>query len=52
LANEAVLEADSYPYTFTLYLSCKDEGDEGDFKLQIYCSDKDMKVIPDAEFDR
>ena len=52
LSNEAVLEADSYPYVFTVYISCESEGDEGDYVLEMYCNDKEMTVIGDKEFDR
>jgi hypothetical protein len=48
ISNEALLEADQYPYTFTLYVSTGEEGEEGDFKLQMYCSDKDAKLVDDA----
>lgn len=46
------LEADSYPYTFTLFLSCSEEGDTGKYKLDIYCTDKEAEVIQDSLFDR
>lgn len=33
ITTEVVLEADSYPYTFTLFVSCEDKGDTGKYKL-------------------
>jgi hypothetical protein len=52
LSNEAQLEAEHYPYTFTLYVSCAEQGAEGDFKLQMYCSDKEASLVMDSQFDR
>jgi len=52
ISNEAVLNADSYPYTFTLYVGCKDNGDKGMFTLEMNCNDKDFEVIDDKDFDR
>lgn len=52
LSNEVILEADYYPYTFTLYISCKNEGDVGKYVLEMYCNDWEMELIPDAKFDR
>ena len=52
VSNEATLEAEKYPYTFTLYVSCKNEGDTGRFSLQMYCNDLDMELIEDKDFDR
>lgn len=52
VSMEVVLEADSYPCTFTLYVSCADEGDTGQYKLDIYLTDKSAVLIPDKDFDR
>jgi hypothetical protein len=47
VTSEVVLEADSYPCTFTIYLSCEKEGDTGGYKLDIYCTDMKAEFIPD-----
>ena len=52
LSNEAVLESFEYPYTFTLFISTEKEGEIGDFKLQMFCSDKEAVLIEDKDFDR
>jgi len=52
ISNEVVLEAESYPYTFTLYVSCKNEGDTGKYTIEMYCDDFGLQVIHDKDFDR
>lgn len=52
ISNEAQLEAEHYPYTFTLYVSAGEEGAEGEFKLEMYCSDRECAVVRDEVFDR
>ena len=46
------MESFEYPYTFTLFISTEKEGETGDFKLQMFCSDKEAILIEDKDFDR
>lgn len=47
------LEANSYPYIFTLMVGIIDYSATGTFSLSIKCSSKkDWEIIKDEEFDR
>ncbi len=47
LTEEINLDADSFPYTFSLMIATMEEGGESDYTLQLYCTDKQVKVIDD-----
>ena len=51
IIKEAVLESFEYLYTFMLFISTE-KGETGDFKLQMFCSDKEAVLIEDKDFDR
>lgn len=40
-----MMEADSYPYTFSLMTAIFEAGVEGTFSISMYCNDKNMTVI-------
>ena len=52
VSKEINLEADSFPYTFSLLAAIYETGVEGSFSLSFYCNDKKIQVTEDAGFDR
>ena len=51
ISAQIELEANSYPYTFTLLVCCREPGSTGKYSLEIYCNDKEAKIIEDKDFD-
>ena len=51
ISSEIELEAQFYPYTFSLLICCKDPGSTGEYCLEMYCDDKSAEVVLDKDFD-
>lgn len=51
VSAELNLKASTYPYTFSLMCATTVKGGESPFILQLYSSDKNVKIIDDYEFD-
>ena len=50
--TECELNATYYPYTFTIVPSTFSKGEEEDFTIEAYSTDKDFKLIGPEDFDK
>lgn len=50
LTTEALLEAESYPYVFSLMVYTQMKGEQGKYTIQIYSNDPNTEVYDDKEF--
>lgn len=47
VSTEVNLEADSYPYVFTLMIYTQDKGETGPYTVEFYSSEPNTEIIDD-----
>lgn len=52
VSAEVNLEADSYPYVFSLMIYTQEKGMIGDYTVEFYSSDDGTEIIDDCDFSR